>query len=108
MGSPLGPTLAHLFMGHQEKSSLTEFNICNVDMYQRCEDDIFYVLGSHGDASIFLGYLNKQHPTIKFTCECEVECKLPFLSSFLDNSGYNVQTRCTESILNHLYWPIKS
>ena len=89
MGSPLGPTLANLFMGHHERHWLEEFAQINGNIlfYRRYVDDIFAVFESESDAMNFLEFLNKQHPCIKFTCEPNVDSQLPFLDIHISNAN---------------------
>ena len=80
MGSPLGPTLANIFMSHMEKKWLHE---CPLDfkptVYRRYVDDSFLLFKSDKHMDLFLHYLNNQHPNISFTSETESESILPFL-----------------------------
>ena len=89
MGSPLGPTLANLFMGHHERHWLEEFAQLNGNIlfYRRYVDDIFAVFESETDAMNFLEFLNKQHPCIKFTYESNVDNRLPFLDVHISNAN---------------------
>ena len=79
MGSPLAPVLANLFMGHHEKNWIDNFEGSKPIVYRRYVDDIFCLFDNENEASLFLVYLNKQHPNIKFTSEPEKNGKLPFL-----------------------------
>ena len=79
MGSPLAPALANLFMSHHEKSWLESDEGKNVLYYKRYVDDIFCIVENENESLEFLGYLNRQHPNLKFTIENESEGKLPFL-----------------------------
>ena len=87
MGSPLGPVLANLFMGHHEKIWLENYNSGTVHFYRRYVDDIFAVFDNKSDADSFFHYLNLQHPNIKFTQEAEVSQCLSFLDVLVDNSN---------------------
>ena len=55
-------------------------------------DDIFCLFNDENDASLFLDYLNKQHPNIKFTTESENNGTLPFLDVNI-RKGEEVTTR---------------
>ena len=79
MGSPLAPVLANLFMGHHEKIWLDNYGNSKPLEYKRYVDDIFCLFNNEEEAHMFLEYLNKQHPNIKFTPEPENNGKLPFL-----------------------------
>ena len=87
MGSPLGPVLANLFMGHHENIWLRNYRDGTVHFYRRYVDDIFAVFDSKDDAERFFHYLNLQHPNIKFTQEAEVSQCLSFLDVLVDNSN---------------------
>ena len=93
MGSPLGPTLANLFMGHHERRWLQEFAEQNgkILFYRRYVDDIFAVFESPADSLSFLEFLNIQHPCIKFTHESNIDHCLPFLDVHISNAN-NVRT----------------
>ena len=68
MGSPLGPTLANIFMGHLEYKILPKFNSrCK---YVRYVDDCFII--SEEFSSLLLKELNSLHGAIQFTNETEV------------------------------------
>ena len=80
MGSPLGPTLANLFMNVMEKKWLEE---CPVTfkpvLYRRYVDDTFLLFKSKEHVELFRSYLNSKHPNISFTCDLEENSILPFL-----------------------------
>ena len=71
MGSPLGPSLANLFMSYHEQIWLDV-------------DDIF-ILGENIEHIVkFKEYLNSKHQNINFTSELECNGKLPFLDNLID------------------------
>ena len=80
MGLPLGPTFANIFMTHHESIWLEQ---CPVEFrpifYKRYVDDIFLLFNHHTHITKFHEYLNRQHPSIKFTTEVEREGRLAFL-----------------------------
>ena len=82
MGSPLGPTLANLFMAHLEERWVEQ--ACSPVTYFRYVDDIFCIFDNdkahHND---FLEFLNSQHPNLSFTCEIGPK-SLPFLDVMVD------------------------
>ena len=88
MGSPLGPLLANLFMGHHEKSWIDSYSGPKPLHYCRYVDDIFCIFESEDHVAPFLNYLNDQHADIKFTVEKEVDGKLPFLDILI--SKYDI------------------
>ena len=80
MGSPLGPTLANVFMCHMEKKWLQD---CPMDfkpvLYRRYVDDTFLLFNDFSHINLFLEFLNSRHPNISFTCDNEQDLILPFL-----------------------------
>jgi len=95
MGSPLGPTLANIFMCFHEKRWLTN---CPPDFrpshYYRYVDDTFLLFKSQLQVQKFLQYMNSLHKNIKFTCELESNGKLPFLDVSItrDNNRFSTAT----------------
>ena len=80
MGSPLGPTLANIFMSYHEKSWLENCPISFKPVYyKRYIDDIFVMFTSPGHIDLFKNYMNTCHDSINFTSEVEVQNKMPFL-----------------------------
>ena len=88
MGSPLGPTLANIFMCYHEKKWLEE---CPASFkpkyYRRYVDDIFVLFETAGQLNEFKNYLNSKHDNINFTSDIEKDGKLPFLDMLVDRSG---------------------
>ena len=77
MGSPLGPTLANIFMGYLEYKILPDFDSdCK---YVRYVDDCFIISNSEKVSSLLFDKLNSVHNSIKFTKEIETNNQLPFL-----------------------------
>ena len=80
MGSPLGPTLANVFMCSFEQKMLDD---CPMHfkplLYRRYVDDTFTVFRDQTHVPLFLEYINTRHNNIKFTCEEENNRRLPFL-----------------------------
>ena len=80
MGSPLGPTLANIFMSYYERIWLDE---CPIEfkptLYRRYVDDTFLLFRKEEHISKFLEYLNSKHRNIKFTVEKESDSRLSFL-----------------------------
>lgn len=70
MGSPLGPTLANLFLCYHEKTWLSDCPIEFKPMkYNLYIDDCFLAFKSKDQAHKCLDYLNKKHCNISFTSE---------------------------------------
>ena len=75
MGSPLGPTLANIFVRYLEKKiSRSEFAL----LYHRFVDDTFAIFEDNARASTCFDIFNQLHPNPQFTMERENECVLPF------------------------------
>ena len=53
MGSPLAPVLANLFMGHNEKLGLENFQWIQPSYYRRYVDDIYLVFNNSFEAKEF-------------------------------------------------------
>ena len=58
MGSPLAPVLANLFMGHNEKLWLENFQGTPPSYYRRYVDDILSVFKNSFEAKEFFNYIN--------------------------------------------------
>ena len=91
MGSPLGPTLANVFLCFWEEIWLEK---CPKQFrplyYRRYVDDTFLLFASESHVKKFLRYLNSRHDNMNFTFETEVDNKLPFLDVLVcrDSSGF--------------------
>ena len=86
MGSPLAPTLANLFMGHNENKWLSQYEGQKPTFYRRYVDDIFATFAHENDANKFFDYLNSRHPNIKFTKENSENNSIPFLDILITNT----------------------
>ena len=71
MGSPLGPTLAKFFIEALERKIMEKLKRLGVKVWLRYVDGTFVVVTSWECVKKVLEFLNKQHPNIKFTVECE-------------------------------------
>ena len=80
MGSPLGPTLANVFLCYHEsnwqKDCLKNFKPI---YYKRYVDDIFVLFNKPEHVQFFLEYINKKHKNMKFSIETELNGSLSFL-----------------------------
>ena len=80
MGSPLGPTLANIFLCHWEeiwiKKCPKQFKPV---FYNRYMDDTFLLFTSEDHVKKFYRYINSRHKNMSFTYETEHEGKLAFL-----------------------------
>ena len=93
MGSPLGPSFANAFLCHHEQVWL---NNCPPEfkpvLYRRYMDDTFVIFRHPSHITLFLDYLNSRHPNIKFTHEVEVDHRLPFLDTLINNHSTYLST----------------
>ena len=93
MGSPLGPTLANIFLCHWEEIWLEK---CPKQFrplyYRRYVDDTFLLFASESHVKKFLVYLNSRHGNMNFTFETEVDNKLPFLDVLISREGHSLIT----------------
>ena len=72
MGSPLGPTLANIFLCHYEDIWLHNCSLeCKPSCYKRYEDDIFVLFESETQVESFKNFMNTCHPKMKSTFEKE-------------------------------------
>ena len=93
MGSPLGPTMANVFMCHLEKLFLTNCPLeFKPSFYKRYMDDTFVLFRKPAHAQLFLSYINSFHSCIKFTMETEKDKKLEFLDVEVTSSGSHFMT----------------
>lgn len=76
MGNPLSPIISECFMSALENK--LEENGLLPAIWHRYVDDIYSIIKKDKKDEI-LEMLNSQFPTIKFTCETEIDNKLPFL-----------------------------
>ena len=79
MGSPLGPTLANIFLCYWEEIWIQK---CPKQFrpvyYNRYMDDTFLLFSSEKHVKKFYSYLNSRHPNMTFTYETEQEDSLAF------------------------------
>ena len=88
MGSPLGPTLANVFLCFHEKKWLSQCPGKFRPMYfKRYVDDIFCLFRNESHIQSFLTYLNSCHGNMTFTHEMEIDDHLPFLDVSVIRSG---------------------
>ena len=93
MGSPLGPTLANIFLCYYESLWLDECPpIFKPIYYRRYVDDCFLLFRDKEHASLFLNYLNTRHKNITFTIEHEVDQCLPFLDVLVHKENNKLYT----------------
>ena len=88
MGSPLGPTLANLFLVYYESKWLENCpQQFKPQFYRRYVDDIFVMFKKRDHVKKFLRYINSRHRNIKFTCEEAKDNKISFLDIRRNNNA---------------------
>ena len=95
MGSPLGPTLANLFLVKYETKWLKD---CPIQLapkyYRRYVDDVFLLFRAKDHVQKFFHYMNSRPAKKKFAFEEENDNKI----SFLDISITRTENKFTTSI----------
>ena len=80
IGSPLGPTLANVFLCHHEKKWLNDCpNNFKPVFYKRYVDDIFVLFKKSEHVQLFVNYMNSKHKNISFSYETEKDGVTLFL-----------------------------
>ena len=88
MGSPLGPTLANIFMADFETKHLGNCpEGCRPVLYKRYVDDILLAFKRPEDIGAFWDYYNNLHPNIKFSIEEENGGIINFLDISIKKEG---------------------
>ena len=88
MGSPLGPTLANIFMSDFESKHLGNCpEECRPVLYRRYVDDILVAFKRPEDIGAFWEYYNNLHPNIKFSIEEENGGIINFLDITIKKEG---------------------
>ena len=93
MGSPLGPTLANVFMCFLEDKYLSECpSQLKPVLYHRYVDDTFCLFKEKNDIYLFLDHINSYPSSIRFTVEIEENSSLPFLDILVYKEGIHFST----------------
>ena len=94
MGTRMAPSYANLFMGKFEQQAIDNSSL-KLFIWWRFIDDIF-MIWTHGEEHLktFIGYLNSNHPSIKFTHEYSnsLHQTLPLLDVQVHLINNHVQT----------------
>ena len=90
MGSPLGPTLANIFVGFYEEQLFATTD--KPPIYLRYVDDTFVAVEDGERRIDFEQRLNNLHPNLKFTCGEERDGCLPFLDVQVGRDGAGFTT----------------
>ena len=85
MGSPLGPSLANIFVGYCEALLFKRVN--KPVMYYQYVDDTFAVFNDEDECNEFFSHLNSLHPSLRFTFEKECNQTLPFLDVLVEKNN---------------------
>ena len=101
MGSPLGPILSNIFVGHLEHSRLRNAIHTLSVRYQRYVDDTFVIVRCENDAHELLDALNAAHPNLNFTREFQSNGCLPFLDVLVSR---NEEGRATTAVYRKPTW----
>ena len=81
MDSPLGPTLANIFLCHHETTWIKNCPKAFKPVYsKRYVDHISVLFEKPGQVSRFVNYMNKRHKNIKFSFETEKDNSFSFLN----------------------------
>jgi hypothetical protein len=91
MGSPLGPTLADLFMAKLEREAAHHIN--RLKLYKRYLDDIFILSPGRLQIDEMFSFLNSIHPNISFTCEFENDNAIAFLDIMISRQPDGTMSR---------------
>ena len=86
MRSPLGPSLANIFVGYYESKLFQTTS--KPEMYYRYMDDTFVVFSNEDECDS----LNSLHPPFRFTFEIESNLSLPFLDVLVEKSPSKIIT----------------
>ena len=90
MGSPLGPTLANIFVGYYEEKLFSQTQ--KSPTYFSHVDDTFAICDYEAEADEFLTKLNCLHPSLKFTFEKGKGKCLPFLDIYVERTDIGFET----------------
>lgn len=109
MGSPLGPTLANVFLCHYEEIWLKSCPIqFKPTYYKRYVDDIFCLFESEIHANQFQKYLNSRHKSMNFSLDKEKDGCLSFLDVKITRNETFITSLYKKSTFSGLYLNFKS
>ena len=90
MGSPLGPTLANIFVEYYEEKVFSQMQ--KPPTYFRYVDDTFAIFDHKAKADEFLTKLNCLHLSLKWTFEKEKGKCLLFLDVYVQRKDIDFET----------------
>ena len=109
MGSPLGPTLANIFLCHYEEIWLSSCpKQFKPTYYKRYVDDIFCLFKTEQNAKQFQKFLNSRHKNMNFSLEKEENACLPFLDVKVTKSDTFITSLYKKPTFSGIYLNFKS
>ena len=90
MDSPLGPSLANIFVGYYEAVLFKKVN--KPYMYYRYVDDTFAVFNNKDECNELFSHLNSLYPSLRFTFEKECNRTLPFFDVMVEKNDHEFVT----------------
>ena len=109
MGSPLGPTLANIFLCLYEEIWLSSCpKQFKPSYYKRYVDDIFCLFQTEQQANQFQKYLNSRHNNMNFSLEKEKDACLPFLDIKITRNETFITSLYKKPTFSGLYLNFKS
>ena len=109
MGSPLGPTLANIFLCHWEEIWLKKCpKQFRPEYYNRFMDDTFLLFSSEDHVNKFKKYINTRHKNMTFTHEIEKNNNLAFLDILVTREGTFRTSLYRKPTFSGLYTHFKS
>ena len=109
MGSPLGPTLANVFLCYHEENWLATCpKQFKCSYYKRYVDDIFCLFENKSQVNKFHKYIGSRHPNIGFTVETEVDSGLNFLDIKITRGDYFVTSVYRKPTFSGIYMNFKA
>ena len=103
MGCHLAPVLANIFMGFYEFKWVNKLNLNKPKFYLRCVDDILAPFDKEQDSLIFLHFLNKRHPNIKFTIVKQINHSITFLDVFILGINNKIEEHIKKDNKFHIF-----
>ena len=104
MGSPLGPTLANIFLCYHEETWLGN---CPKQFkpfyYRRYVDDIFLLLSKEEQINKFDKYIGSRHKCITFKNELEKDSCISFLDVLVTKKDSFITSLCRKPTFNGIY-----
>ena len=90
MGSPLGPSLANIFVGYYE--ALLFKRVSKPLVYYQHVDNTFAVFNGEDECNEFFSHLNSLHPLLRFAFEKGCNRTLSFLDVLVEKNDHELVT----------------